>query len=187
MMTVGIVVSGVAVLLVATISLPTAKANEEKIKRTTIVAYKKNEFSDAEILEEMERIQKECQCDVQNLKHVGVFLLTYQTSLMKSFSRMRLDDKKEIGADDFEVNLFNNVDTRRAPDDPMYTNGIAQWPLHNLNNGADISMPAGWDEFHSGKSCGDPRYNVTVAIIDSGVDYNHPDLKPMMWRNMNSS
>ena len=46
-------------------------------------------------------------------------------------------------------------------------------------------MQAGWDEFLFGKSCGDPRYDVTVAVIDTGVDYNHPDLNPMMWRNPN--
>ena len=181
-MKVEIILLGIAMVLI--LSFTSADANQEKIERTKIVAYKKSEFSIAEIEEEMIRLQMECQCDVQNLPHVGVFLLTYPNKFLKSFSRMKLDDKKEIGADDMEVVLFNDKDTRRAPNDPGIVNNH-QWPLLNLISGADISMQAGWDEFLFGKSCGDPRYDVTVAVIDSGVDYNHPDLNPMMWRNPN--
>ena len=46
------------------------KENEERSGRTTIVAYKKKEFYETEIKEEMKRIERECQCDVQNLPHV---------------------------------------------------------------------------------------------------------------------
>lgn len=27
------------------------------------------------------------------------------------------------------------------------------------------------------------KEKLTVAVIDSGVDYNHPDLRNMIWRN----
>ena len=157
--------------------------NEEKVKRTKIIAYKKNEFSEAEIKEEMERIKQDCQCDVQNLPHVGVFVLTYQSSFLKASSKMSLIDAKEVGEDDVNVVPLNPIDVRRVPSDPGYEQ--VQWSLKNLDNHADISMPAGWDEFLYGKSCGDPRYDVTVAVIDTGIDYNHPELSPMMWRNPN--
>lgn len=161
---------------------PTLSINDEKVKRTKIIAYKKKEFSEAEIKEEMERIKEDCQCDVQNLPHVGVFVLTYQSSFLKESSRMSLIDKKEVGEDDVTVGLLNHIDTRRIPSDPFFP---FQWALQTLENNADISMPAGWNEFLHGKSCGDPRYDVTVAVIDTGIDYNHPDLSPMMWRNPN--
>lgn len=64
------------------------------------------------------------------------------------------------------------------PADPRFDN---QWGLHNTgqNGGlvdADIDAPEAWS-----KSTGARR--VIVAVLDSGVDYNHSDLKANMWIN----
>ncbi|QDU71862.1 S8 family serine peptidase [Mucisphaera calidilacus] len=55
------------------------------------------------------------------------------------------------------------------------------WGLHNTGQSfgthdADIDAPEAWSVF-TGTS------DVVVAIIDSGIDYNHPDLADNMWRN----
>lgn len=53
------------------------------------------------------------------------------------------------------------------PDDPRYPN---QWNLARMN------LPPAWDITQ-----GDP--NIKIAILDTGVDYNHPDLAANVWTN----
>ncbi|HVF86480.1 MAG TPA: S8 family serine peptidase, partial [Pyrinomonadaceae bacterium] len=63
-----------------------------------------------------------------------------------------------------------------GPNDPQFAE---QWALNNTGqrNGkhkADIDAIKAWDRTHgSGK--------VVVAVLDSGVDYTHPDLVTNMW------
>lgn len=59
------------------------------------------------------------------------------------------------------------VQVQRVPNDPRYTS------LYGMNK---IGAPTVWDT-----TTGNP--NFVVAVIDSGVDYNHPDLAANMWRN----
>jgi hypothetical protein len=55
------------------------------------------------------------------------------------------------------------------------------WGLHNTGQaggtpGADIRAPGAWD-ITTGSS------SVVVAVIDTGIEYNHPDLSANMFRN----
>jgi subtilisin family serine protease len=69
---------------------------------------------------------------------------------------------------------------------PNDTNLSNQWYLHNtgqvfwnLTHGtpdADIDAPEAWDI-----ETGSP--DVVIAIIDSGIDYTHPDLAANIWNN----
>ncbi len=68
-----------------------------------------------------------------------------------------------------------------TPNDSFYAG--QQWSLHNTGQtilgqagtpGADISAPQAWDI-----STGDA--NQVVADLDSGIDYNHPDLSGNTW------
>ena len=59
-----------------------------------------------------------------------------------------------------------------TPNDTLFSN------LWGLNNPADIDIdaPEAWD-ITTGNS------NVVVAVLDSGVDYKHPDLAANIWTN----
>ena len=66
------------------------------------------------------------------------------------------------------------------PDDPGFS---LQWGLENTGQapfygkpGADISAKTAW-----GATTGSST--VTIALIDTGVDYNHPDLAANIWKN----
>ncbi|WP_299003880.1 S8 family serine peptidase [uncultured Shewanella sp.] len=67
-----------------------------------------------------------------------------------------------------------------VPDDPSF---VSLWGMNNTGQDggrvdADIDAVEAWDI-----STGDT--NVIVGVIDTGVDYNHEDLKANMWTNPN--
>ena len=71
------------------------------------------------------------------------------------------------------------VSVATMPSDPLFAE---QWALENTGQnggkaGADIGAPAAWTV-----STGIP--DVLVAVIDTGVDYDHPDLTPNMWSGL---
>lgn len=73
------------------------------------------------------------------------------------------------------------VTAARTPNDPYYA--TRKWDLNNTGqlgpNGtvnADIDAPEGWE-----KAVGNP--NQVIAVLDTGIDYAHPDLAPNMWKN----
>jgi len=62
----------------------------------------------------------------------------------------------------------------RTPNDPLFSD---QWH-HFQENNIDIDSTSAWD-ITTGQEWGD----VVVAVIDTGVDYEHEDLKERMWIN----
>ncbi len=54
-----------------------------------------------------------------------------------------------------------------VPNDPLVP---SQWNLFQMN------VPAAWDLTQG-------RPEVVVAVLDTGVDYNHPELAPNIWHN----
>jgi subtilisin family serine protease len=71
---------------------------------------------------------------------------------------------------------FVSSDTLNGPNDPLLSE---QWGLINTGQregkaGADVSAGYAWEKTHGSKK-------VVVAVLDTGVDYTHPDLAGNMW------
>src|SRR5262245_51783378 len=72
------------------------------------------------------------------------------------------------------------IHVENTPNDPKYGDGTL-WAMNNTGQSggtadADIDAPEAWD-IATGTS------NTVVAVIDTGVDYNHPDLAANIWTN----
>src|SRR6185295_10208817 len=68
---------------------------------------------------------------------------------------------------------------KRAVNDPLFA---SQWHLDNSGqNGGrsqqDVGALAAWTRIGGGHS------SIVIAIIDDGIDLDHPDLAPNIWKN----
>ncbi|HZU31378.1 MAG TPA: S8 family serine peptidase [Candidatus Angelobacter sp.] len=67
---------------------------------------------------------------------------------------------------------------RQLPNDPfLSSSGTWGQPYQDLWGLSAINAPAAWDTTQGS--------GVVVAVIDTGVDYNHPDLAANIWTNPN--
>jgi len=100
------------------------------------------------------------------------------------------DAMKTLNRTNGIVHAHPNYKVRVASIFPDDSNFNQQWALHNTGQthpvdcggttsgtpDADIDAPQAWD-IHTGSG------DIIVAVLDSGVNYNHPDLAANMWIN----
>ena len=82
------------------------------------------------------------------------------------------DDRIEAVEPDYELR------TTHVPNDPRFSD---QWSLHNLGQSggtpdADIDMVEAWDMALGHRA-------INVAVVDTGIEYNHTDLRENIWVN----
>ena len=145
-----------------------------------MACYKKEDLTDSEIIQEAARIRAYCSCEVESLLFVGVNIVnSAKRGAARTISR-HLNSSKVIVEQD-QVLELHSVSSAIPPNDPYFKE---QWSLSDNQNDADINAQQGWEEYLTDNQGGDPNGPSTiVAVIDTGVDYTHPDLKDAMWVN----
>jgi serine protease len=98
--------------------------------------------------------------------------LSAGTDLQSALAAYRNDPNVVFAEPDYRVSL------NLLPDDPSFGN---LWGLNNDGSGggtldSDIDAPEAWDVITG-------RHETIVAVIDTGIDYNHPDLAANIWVN----
>ncbi len=124
--------------------------------------------SEQPLTKAQQRIRRRRQRASQNAK-VPALDRIYRITLDPQSDESVEDILKRYRSDpDVEYAELNHiVRICREPNDPRYA---SQWALEK------ISAPEAWD-IYTGSS------DVIVAVIDTGVDYNHRDLAANMWVN----
>ncbi len=111
---------------------------------------------------------------------LGIYLLRFDHTTMheRNLLQQFRSDRHVMKAQ------FDHVLKWRAtPDDPMYD---MQWQWRNLGQtggvvGADVNAETAWNYTTGGvTAAGD---TIVVAIIDSGLDFNHEDIVGNVWIN----
>jgi len=110
----------------------------------------------------------------QHIRPLNYYVLSLHEDITVEMALTRLKDQKLIHH--AEPNYIIPIKT--VPDDPYYS---TQWGLANTgqsegNEDADMDAEEAWD-IEKGDG------SIIIAIIDTGVDYNHEDLSANIWQN----
>jgi subtilisin family serine protease len=103
-----------------------------------------------------------------NIEHVRLRGMTTEEAIRRYSS----DPSVEYVEPNYEITLD------AVPNDPRFGElyGLRNTGQTGGTPGADIKAANAWDVF-----TGDP--NIKIGIIDTGIDYNHPDLAANVWTN----
>ena len=134
----------------------------------------------ADIVEEFNGKQTQFQIKSQPSQTANIWLYSFDNQIINEYSFLTFlkNHPLVISAQ------FNHwTEHRSAPDDLFY--GL-QWHWNNTgqsggSTGTDVEMEAAWDITTGGVTAqGD---TIVLAIIDDGIDLNHPDLQQNLWIN----
>ncbi|MCB9509706.1 MAG: S8 family serine peptidase [Deferribacteres bacterium] len=109
---------------------------------------------------------------------IGAYLcnITNEQSVDNAVQACQADPTVEYAEPNYTYTTLEHFMRRAEPNDPRLDD------LYAMQNGndADIDAIEAWDKQTGSK-------DILLAVIDTGVDYNHPDLKANMWVNPGES
>src|SRR5688500_9688969 len=126
------------------------------------------------------RFRSEIKAERTLSRRLGIYLVAFDHGTVNErdlLTSLRTDRRVNVAQYD---HLTKN---RNQPDDPMFAD---QWQWLNAGqtggiNDADTDADLAWDITQGGVTAtGD---TIVVAIIDDGLDYNHPDIAANTWIN----
>jgi subtilisin family serine protease len=152
------------------------------------------EFVEGEVLVRFDTSRlgvKAAATETRAVEAAGGRVAEHYDAVAPGLQRVELDDGVSVQAAVAQLNARDDV-LYAEPNYLVYADGVPndsrfgdEWAMHNTGqtvNGiagtpdADIDAPEAWN-VTTGSS------DVVVAVIDSGVAYDHPDLAPNMWVN----
>jgi subtilisin family serine protease len=103
----------------------------------------------------------------------GLTLVKLPANMEVTDALSKLRGKSEIlyVEPNYKIQLLSTFPNETEP--PGRFNEL--WGLYNHVNRCDVHAPEAWDIVTDS--------DIIVAVLDSGVDYNHPDLTGNMWIN----
>lgn len=160
-------------LIAATIPLP---SHAEYVKDEILIKYKQGTEHKAELRVKALGVVPFRDVGMTRMKRAK---LPQSLSVEKAIEQLRKDPSVEYVGPNHVLRIASVL-----PNDDIFINGyydwmydmyIPQWGLYNMKV-YDIEDPCAWD-ITTGSS------SVPIAIIDTGVDYTHPDLSSKIWTN----
>ena len=123
-------------------------------------------------------VNEEVQASPETEEISKIYTVVFEENIPMQQVITELNSSQEIEYAEPNIQLKAQI----IPNDEYYD---AQWGLHNTGtegiNDADIDAPEAGD-----RTTGDTT-SIIVAVLDTGVDYQHEDLETNMWRNSGDS
>ena len=104
---------------------------------------------------------------------IDIYKLTYDPNIKTSDVTDFLDKSGEIEGYSLNYKVYADI---YIPFDPLFNK---QWSLHNTGQtggkiDADIDAPEAWESMLNVPT---PSPKILIAVIDTGIDYTHPDMR----------
>ena len=156
-------------------SVPANAGNLDYVDNEIIVKYKNKEIKQSADSAAKTDIEKKESLDLAN---ANLYVIKDGKSVQEKIKELENNSDIEF----IMPNYIAKKDDLLEPNDTYYSR---LWGMHNMGqtvNGtagttdADVDLPQTWDTINDAS-------DIVVAVVDTGVNGNHPDLSSNMWIN----